>query len=39
MTTDYRGVLSEIVKARVPEASPPTVFLGFAAGSSMGVMR
>jgi len=37
--TDYRGVLSEVVKARFPEASLPSVFPGFAAGSSLGVMR
>ena len=39
VTTDYPGVLSEVVKARFPEASLPTVFPGFAAGSSLGVMR
>ena len=39
VTTDYRGVLSEVVKARFPEASLPSVFPGFAAGSSLGVMR
>jgi uncharacterized protein (DUF1501 family) len=39
VTTDYRQVLSDVVKARFPEASLAKVFPGFPQGASIGVMR
>jgi hypothetical protein len=39
VTTDYRGILSEVIGARFPDVSTAGVFPGFKAGSSLGVMR
>ena len=39
VTTDYRQVLGDVVKARFPEASLATVFPGFSQGAGTGVMR
>jgi uncharacterized protein (DUF1501 family) len=39
VTTDYRGVLSEVIAARFPEVSTAGVFPGFSARSPLGVMR
>jgi uncharacterized protein (DUF1501 family) len=39
VTTDYRGVLSEVIAARFPDVSTAGVFPGFSARSPIGVMR
>jgi uncharacterized protein (DUF1501 family) len=39
VTTDYRQVLSDVVKSRFPEASLAAVFPGFPQGASIGAMR
>lgn len=39
VTTDYRGVLSEVIAARFPDVSTAGVFPGFSARSPLGVMR
>lgn len=39
VTTDYRQVLSEVVKSRFADATLSTVFPGFKAGKAIGLMR
>jgi uncharacterized protein (DUF1501 family) len=39
VTTDYRAVLSEVVRSRFPEASLPAVFPGFSPSAPLGVMH
>ena len=39
VTTDYRGVLSEVIAARFSDVSTAGVFPGFSARSPLGVMR
>lgn len=39
VTTDYRSVLSEVVRSRFPGASLPMVFPGFTGAESLGAMR
>jgi uncharacterized protein (DUF1501 family) len=39
VTTDYRGVLSEVITTRFSDVSTAGVFPGFKAGSPIGVMQ
>ena len=39
VTTDYRGVLSEVIAARFPDVSTAGVFPGFTGHSKLGLMR
>jgi uncharacterized protein (DUF1501 family) len=39
VTTDYRGVLTEVIAARFPEVSTAGVFPGFTGHSPLGLMR
>ena len=39
VTTDYRGVLSEVITTRFSDVSTAGVFPGFKAGSPIGAMQ
>ena len=39
VTTDYRGVLSEVIAARFPDVSTAGVFPGFSRAAPLGLMR